>query len=162
MGKALKLHQVRISILLYLPRCTCCSALVSEKVTCKHSLTCVAVKEVFGNRERLVLAGTNSVACSSLAGSSSDSSEMAMESWWTKPHKLKVTEGTTAQVYSTNSPVWRAFVKVTHVVQTAGFFISKKQGYVGQLPNLQLRVLPLSPASKDWIASICLNLQSLD
>ncbi|OXB69293.1 hypothetical protein ASZ78_015693 [Callipepla squamata] len=39
-----------------------------------------AVNEVFGNRERLVLAGANSVACSSLAGSSSNSSETAMES----------------------------------------------------------------------------------
>ncbi|XP_065599162.1 periodic tryptophan protein 1 homolog isoform X1 [Cyrtonyx montezumae] len=39
-----------------------------------------AVNEVFGNRERLVLAGANSVACSSLAGSSSSSSETAMES----------------------------------------------------------------------------------
>lgn len=161
MGKALKLHQVRISILLYLPRCTCCSALVSEKVTWKQCLTCVAVNEVFGNRERLVLAGANSVACSSLAGSSSNSSETAMESWRTKPHKIKVTEGTAAQVYSTTSPVWRAFVKVTRV-QTAGCFISKKHGYVGQLPNLQLWVLPFSPASKDWISSICLNLQSLN
>lgn len=162
MGKALKLHQVGIFILLYLPCCTCRSAFVSGKVTCKQSLACVAVNEVFGNRERLVLAGANSVACSSLAGSSSNSSETAMESWWTKPHKIKVTEGTAAQVYSTNSPVWRAFVEVTHVVQTAGFFISKKHGHVGQLPNLQLRVLPLSPASKDWITSICLSSQSLN
>ncbi|KAK4832472.1 hypothetical protein QYF61_023519 [Mycteria americana] len=39
-----------------------------------------AVNEVFGNRERLVLAGANSAACSSTAGSSSNDSEAAMES----------------------------------------------------------------------------------
>ncbi|XP_075012700.1 periodic tryptophan protein 1 homolog isoform X2 [Calonectris borealis] len=39
-----------------------------------------AVNEVFGNRERLVLASANSVACSSMAGSSSNDSETAMES----------------------------------------------------------------------------------
>ncbi|KFQ52561.1 Periodic tryptophan protein 1, partial [Pelecanus crispus] len=39
-----------------------------------------AVNEVFGNRERLVLASANSVACSSVAGSSSNDSETAMES----------------------------------------------------------------------------------
>ncbi|XP_062445029.1 periodic tryptophan protein 1 homolog [Rhea pennata] len=39
-----------------------------------------AVNEAFGNRERLVLAGVNTVACSSLANSSSNNSETAMES----------------------------------------------------------------------------------
>ncbi|XP_059672410.1 periodic tryptophan protein 1 homolog isoform X1 [Gavia stellata] len=39
-----------------------------------------AVNEVFGNRERLVLASANSVACSSMASSSSNDSETAMES----------------------------------------------------------------------------------
>ncbi|KFZ63516.1 Periodic tryptophan protein 1, partial [Podiceps cristatus] len=39
-----------------------------------------AVNEVFGNRERLVLASASSVACSSTAGSSSNDSETAMES----------------------------------------------------------------------------------
>ncbi|KFP67284.1 Periodic tryptophan protein 1, partial [Cariama cristata] len=39
-----------------------------------------AVNEVFGNRERLVLASASSVACSSTAGSSSNDLETAMES----------------------------------------------------------------------------------
>ncbi|XP_029896582.1 periodic tryptophan protein 1 homolog isoform X2 [Aquila chrysaetos chrysaetos] len=39
-----------------------------------------AVNEVFGNRERHVLASANSVACSSVAGSSSNDVETAMES----------------------------------------------------------------------------------
>ncbi|NXA47740.1 PWP1 protein, partial [Nothocercus julius] len=39
-----------------------------------------AVNEVFGNRERLVLAGANTVARSSLASSSSNNAETAMES----------------------------------------------------------------------------------
>ncbi|KFP54853.1 Periodic tryptophan protein 1, partial [Cathartes aura] len=39
-----------------------------------------AVNEVFGNRERLVLASASSVACSSMAGSSSNDLETAMES----------------------------------------------------------------------------------
>ncbi|KGL82645.1 Periodic tryptophan protein 1, partial [Tinamus guttatus] len=39
-----------------------------------------AVNEVFGNRERLVLAGANTAARSSLASSSSNNSETAMES----------------------------------------------------------------------------------
>lgn len=47
---------------------------------CKQSPICVAVNEVFGNRERHVLASANSVACSSVAGSSSNNVETAMES----------------------------------------------------------------------------------
>uniref|UniRef100_A0A8B9QLB7 Periodic tryptophan protein 1 homolog n=1 Tax=Apteryx owenii TaxID=8824 RepID=A0A8B9QLB7_APTOW len=39
-----------------------------------------AVNEVFGNRERLVLAGANTMACNSLANSSGNNSETAMES----------------------------------------------------------------------------------
>lgn len=79
---------------------TCCNALLSGKVTSKQCLTCVAVNEVFGNRERLVLAGAaNSAACSSLASSSSNNSETAMESWRTKPHKIKVIKGTTTRVF---------------------------------------------------------------
>lgn len=39
-----------------------------------------AVNEVFGNRERLILASANSVASSSRAGSSSNDLETAMES----------------------------------------------------------------------------------
>lgn len=45
-----------------------------------NPLVCVAVNEVFGNRERHVLASANSAACSSTAGSSSNDSETAMES----------------------------------------------------------------------------------
>lgn len=76
----MKLHQVRISILfvchaVYVLQCSCL-----WEVICTQSLTCVAVNEVFGNRERLVLAGANSAALSSLASSSSNNSETAMES----------------------------------------------------------------------------------
>lgn len=114
-GKALKPHQVRLSIPWCSPGCTCCTPLSSGRVTCKQSPVCVAVNEVFGNRERLILASANSVASSSTAGSSSNDLETAMESWWTKHQQIKVINGTTTNVYSTNAPVWWEFMEMTLV-----------------------------------------------
>lgn len=73
----------------------------------------VAVNEVFGNRERLVLASASSVARSSAASSSSSDLETAMESWWTKHETIKENNGTATNVYLTNAPVRWEFTEIT-------------------------------------------------
>lgn len=127
-GRALKPQQVRISIPWCSPGYPCCTLLSSGRVTYKQFPVCVAVNDVFGNRERLILASANSAASSSTASSSSNDLETAMESWWTKDQKIKVINGTTTNLHSTNAPVWWEFMEMTlGVLQSAGFFISDKE-----------------------------------
>lgn len=134
-GRALKAQQVGISIPGCSPGCPCCTPLSSGTVTCQQSPVCVAVNEVFGNRERLILASANSVASSSTASSSSNDLETAMESWWTKHQQTKVINGTTTNVYSTNAPVQWEFMVIallSYNLQTSSSQ-TKKGGGVDKL-----------------------------
>lgn len=147
-GRALKPQQVRISIPWCSPGCPCCT-LSSGSVRCKQFPVCVAVNEVFGNRERLILASANSVASSSTASSSSNDLETAMESWWTKHQRIKLIMELQLMCVL-QMPVWWELVERTLVSCSLRASSSQRKVVVWLSSKLQ----PLSPALKDWINSL--------